>query len=219
MLIGATAWFWGAEEVRGDVGMVVFLMLAGVVWMIFSSIAFSWLGVSIRDDAWERRNSAASVALGGALLAVATMVAAGNLGEGPSLWENVFSAGLAMGVMFSLWVVFELGGHVSVSIAEERDLASGLRFGGLLMAWGLILGRAVTGNWHSAGETIRDFLCDGWPAVLLWMVALAVESLLKPSRMRPFPRWFNCGVVPATLYLAVAAVWLWHLGRWEGMPR
>jgi hypothetical protein len=94
-----------------------------------------------------------------------------------------------------------------------------MRLGGLLLCWALILGRAVTGNWHSAAATIHDFVRDGWPALLLCLVALPVELLLQPSRQRPFPAWPACGLVPVQCYVAGTVLWLWHLGRWEGMPQ
>lgn len=217
-LIAAALWFWGAKEVRGDVGTVLFLTLAGAVWLAAAYALYPWLGLSIRDDAWERKNPAALIALACALLSTAMTFAAGNLGEGPSYAENFFCAAVATGALFASWFVIELGGHVSVSIAEERDLASGVRFGGLLLSWGLVLGRAITGNWHSCEAAIFDFLRDGWVAAMLGLAALIIEVLLRPSRLRPFPSWPACGLVPALLYLGCAILWLWHLGRWEGMP-
>lgn len=214
----AALWFWGAKEVRGHPAEVLFLTFVGVVWIVVAHKLFPWLGLSIRDDAYDRKNSAAAVALACALVSAAITFAAGNLGEGPSYWENIFCAALATGGLFVLWIAMEIWGNVSVSIAEERDLASGLRFGSLLLAWGLILGRATTGNWHSAENAVRDFFRDGWVAAILCLTALAVELLLKPSRTRPFPSWLACGVIPASAYLLAAAAWLWRLGRWEGMP-
>jgi hypothetical protein len=218
-LIATALWFWGAKEVRGDLGETAFLTFVGALWLLVAHALFPWLGLSIRDDALERKNGGALVALVCGLLSTAVTFAAGNLGEGPSYWENIFSAGLATGGLFTLWFVFELGGHVSISIAEERDLAAGVRFGGLLLAWGLILGRAATGNWHSCAQTTHAFLRDGWGAPILLLIALVVELWLRPSRNRPFPSWLGCGLIPALLYLAAAAGWVWHLGRWEGMPQ
>ena len=217
-IIAATLWVWGAKEVRGDAGAVLFLTFVGIVWLVVAHALFPWLGLSIRDDAFDRNNHAAAVALACALISVALTFAAGNLGEGPSYWENVFCAALATGGLFVLWILMELFGRISVSIAEERDVASGVRFGGLLLAWGLILGRATTGNWHSCDDSLRSFLRDGWVAAILLLPALVVELLLKPSRLRPFPSWIACGVMPAIAYLVAAAIWLWRLGRWEGMP-
>jgi hypothetical protein len=104
-------------------------------------------------------------------------------------------------------------------IAEERDLASGLRLCGFFLAIGLVLGRAVAGDWHSPAATIQDFGHDGWPAAIVCAVALPIERFARPNRRRPFPPWPSYGLLPALLYLALAGGWLWHLGAWEGMPR
>jgi len=167
----------------------------------------------------ERRNVAALVALCGALMAVAIIYAGGSLGEGPSYLNNFFSAGLGTAGLLVLWILLELGANASMSIAEERDLGSGVRLCGLLLATGPILGRAVAGDWHSAAATIRDFIRDGWPVTVLWAIAFAIERFARPSRRRPFPPWPSYGLVPAVLYLAIGTAWLRHLGRWEGMPR
>jgi uncharacterized membrane protein YjfL (UPF0719 family) len=210
---------WGAKEIRGDVTEVWFLTIVGGVWLVIATQLFSWFGLSFREDALERRNMAALVALSGAITAVALAYAGGSVGEGPAYWNNIFSAGLATGGIFLFWILLELGGKVSVSIAEERNFASGLRLGGFLLALGLILGRAVAGDWHSESATILDFIHDGWPAVGLWALALGIERLVRPSRRQPFPPWWSCGLLPALLYLGLAGAWLWHLGAWEGMPK
>jgi hypothetical protein len=149
---------------------------------------------------------------------VAIIYAGGSAGEGPSVWDNYFSAALGTAGLLLLWIVLELGAKVSVSIAEERDLASGLRMCGFLLATGLMLGRAVAGDWHSVADTIHDFFHDGWPAAVLCALALPIERFAKPSRRCPFPPWPSHGLAPALLYLALGAAWLWHLGAWEGMP-
>lgn len=179
---------------------------------------FSWLGLSVGDDVVERRNSAALAALCGGMLGVALTYAGGNLGEGPSYWNNIFSAGLGTLGLFILWLLLETIGNVSVSIAEERDLASGIRLGGFLVAVGLILGRAVAGNWHSESATVRDFIHDGWPAAALCLLACVAEWFARPTRKRPAPAWFKSGLLPAAIYVGFSTAWLCHLGRWEGMP-
>jgi hypothetical protein len=152
-----------------------------------------------------------------AMVAVAVL-SGGDLGEGPSYLENFFSAGLGCAAWLLLWFVFELMTKSSLSITEERDVASGVRVGGLLVASALILGRATAGNWISVSDTIHDLFGDGWAAGVVFAVAMPVEWLAQPTRVRPFPSWIWCGALPALFYLSFAAAWLWHLGRWEGMP-
>jgi len=210
---------WGAVEIRASPCTVLVLTLIGAFWLVVAINLFSWLGLSFRDDVVERRNVAALVALCGAVMAVSLLYAGGNLGEGPSYLENFFSAGLGTAGWFVLWILLELGTKISISIAEERDLASGLRLGGYLLATGLLLGRAVAGNWESEVATIRDFFHDGWPATALCAIALPIETFARPSRRRPFPPWKSFGLLPAVVYLGLASAWLWHLGAWEGMPK
>jgi hypothetical protein len=156
------------------------------------------------------------VALLGALLAVQLTFAGGNIGEGPSYWNNVFCAALGTGGVLGLWLLLELGSGVSTTIAVDRDLASGVRLAGFLLASALILGRAVAGDWHSASATMHDFAPDGWPAAGVWLLALGMERLVRPSRQRPFPSWPVFGLLPALGCLMLAAAWWHHLGPWEG---
>ncbi len=218
VLIAIGLWRWGAVEVRGHFEEVFFLTFLGVVWLIASLHLFPWLGLCIADDAIERRNPAALVALSGATLAVAITYVAGNFGEGPSYWNNIFSAGLGTIGLFAIWFMFELGGRVSVSITEERDFASGVRLCGYLLATGLILGRAVAGDWHSGSVTVHDFFYDGWPAAVLCVVAVIIERFARPTRERPCPGWVRYGFLPALIYVGVAITWICHLGPWEGKP-
>jgi hypothetical protein len=201
----------------GPVGCL-FLAIGGGFWIFLSKAIFPWLGLDPDADAIGNRNFAALSASGGAVFAVAATFAGGNIGEGPSILENVFSAGLGTGGLFVMWFALELGGGVSVSITEERDIASGVRFGGFMVAEGLILGRAVAGDWHSAWATARDFVRDGWGAVVVCAVAVAIEQRVKPTMEHPFPSWARCGMLPALIYLALAMVWLWRAGPWEGQP-
>ncbi len=217
-IIGGFVHFWGAGEARASVSETVAITIVGCVWLLLVSRLFAWLGLSARDDALERRNVAALAAICAAILAAALAYGGGNIGEGPSYWNNIFSGGLGTCGLLGSWIILELGGRVSSSITEERDLAAGLRFCGFLLATGLICGRAVAGNWHSEADTVRDFIHDSWPAVGLSVVAPGLERLLRPSKRKPVRSAALCGVLPAMLYLAVAILWLCHLGAWEGYP-
>jgi len=219
LLAGAAVQKWGAAELRANFTGVAFITLIALPWLIAATMLFAWFGLSLRDDVAERKNTAALVALCGALAGVAFTYIGGNLGEGPSYWNNFYSVGLATIGFFGLWLVLEIVANVSISVAEERDLASGVRLGGLLLAMGLVLGRAVAGDWHSTEGTFHDFVHDGWPAGLLCVLAIPVEFADRPSRHRPFPSWLSAGLLPAVGYLVLAAGWLWWVGRWEGMGR
>ncbi len=218
MIADALAW-WGAKEIREEGGERFFLTLAGTVYLLFCVYIFKWMGIGLQEDVVERKSTGALVTLGAATIAVALIYCGGSMGEGLFYMENVFSVGLALAGFFIIWILLEVGGKISMSIAEERDLASGIRFGGFLLAVGLILARAVAGDWHSESATVHDFFRDGWPAAVVFGVALVAELLARPNRHLRVPPWPLFGLMPALLYLAIAGVWLWHLGAWEGMPK
>jgi uncharacterized membrane protein YjfL (UPF0719 family) len=218
-LVAVTLEFWGAAEIRATPTEVFFLTLVAAVWLILTRKLFPWFGLSFRDDAVERKNFSALIALCGAVLALGIIYAGSNVGEGPSFTNNFFCDTIGTASFFLLWFVIELFGKVSRSITEDRDLATGLRTCGLFLAFGLVIGRALAGDWHSEAATVRDFIRDGWPAAVLLVLALIVEPFARPNRrepIRPFPVY---GLLPAALYISLGAVWLWHLGPWEGLHK
>lgn len=217
--IAAAVWFWGAIEVRGHPDEVLFITGAGVVWLRFLAAIFAWLGVSIRDDAIERRNPAALLVSCSAIIGLALIYAGGNIGEGPSYSNNFFSAGIATAAFFLSWLGLELATSVSRSIAEERDVACAVRFSGFLIASGLILARSVAGDWHSQWETLHDMLRDGWPAVVLCALEIIAERVWRSTPYHPFHNSLGFGLIPGTACIGLAMIWVWQLGRWEGIPR
>ena len=216
-LVAVTLEFRGVAEIRATVTEVFFLTFMAAVWLTVATRLFPWFGLSLRDDAVERKNASALISLCGAVLALGFIYAGANIGEGPSITNNFFCDVIGSASFFLLWFLLELFGKISRSIAEDRDLATGLRTCGLFLAFGLIIGRALAGDWHSEAATIRDFIHDGWPATILLLLALIVEPLARPNRRQAFPPWPAYGLLPAALYVSLAAVWLWHLGAWEGM--
>jgi hypothetical protein len=216
---------WAAREVREENFYVflfyVFLILSiGGATMTIASGLFCWLGIGVRDDVFERRNPAATWALSGAVIGIMLVYIGSNIGEGPSFWNNVFCVVLGLSTWFGLWLILEFASRVASAITEDRDIASGLRLAGFLMALGLILARGLAGDWHSLVETIRDFISGSWPALLLLPIAVLVERRLRPSVSRPVPSWRTRGVLVAVVYLLIAAAWCFpNLGFPKGAAR
>src|SRR5687767_6906794 len=167
------------DEVRDDPRYIVLLLLLGGAWMGMISTVLHWWGVSLREDAVERRNIAATVAWCGTMLGVIALYSGGNTGEGPSLWNNVFSAGLGTLTLLLFWLVLHWTARISQSITIDRDVASGLRIGGFMLACGIVFGRALAGDWHSAAHTADDFIRDGWITGPMLGVAVIVELLAR----------------------------------------
>ena len=218
-------WRWADTDIPAFGGYVLLVLLMGGTWLTVSAWLFPWLGVSLRDDALEQRNPAAAWALAGGILGVMLTFSGSNVGEGPSFWNNVFTGGLTTGMLLLGWVVLASGGGLAHAIAQERDLAAGVRLGAALVALGLVLARAAAGDWHSMGATVADLVRDGWFGGAIVAGALAVERTLgryrDPSASEPpvHPSLAAQGIVPALVYLGAACGWVWQLGWWEGAAR
>jgi uncharacterized membrane protein YjfL (UPF0719 family) len=203
------------EDVRTS-QLYIFLFLAlGAAWMFFASQFFPLLGLSIRVDVVEQGNHPAAVATGGAMLGFLLAYAGGNIGSGPTIWTTIVPALLATACLFLLWFAVELGSMVSVSIAEERDPAAGWRLAGFLVAAGMILGRAIAGDWQSMGATIRDFLHLAWPVLGLALIAIIVERKFRPTLARPAHSTCWHGLLPAFIYLLIATSVVIAMGTWK----
>jgi hypothetical protein len=206
---------FAARDVRSD-GFYIFLFMAlGMAWMMFGAQLFPFLGISVREDVVEQGNGAATVALTGGVLGILLAYAGGNIGEGPTIWTTIFPCLLASAGLMLVWFLLELGSRVSLAIAEERDDASGWRLAAFLVSTGLILGRTVAGDWESTAATIRDFIAQGWPVLVLALGAILVERFLQPTLKRSKPSVWKCGLLPGLVYLGIAVVVLIKLGRWK----
>ena len=201
-----------AHDVRNAPQYLAFYLVLGAAWVGFGIRLVGLLGLSVRDDALERRNAAAAWAAAGVLMGLTLCYAGANIGDGPGWWVVVYSAGLSTATLFALWIVLDRLTRVSESVTVERDVASGLRLGGFLVAAGLILGRAVAGDWVSASATTVAFVRQAWPALALLLLAVPLEWLCRPSAEQPAPVWFVCGIPPLAIYVGGAVLWLVQVG-------
>lgn len=189
-------------------------VVVGLAWVRAAQIVFPYFGLSPRDDVFERRNGAATVALAGAIAAVALCYAGGNIGNGPGWWVVVFSAVLATGALMVSWAVLTQLTSVADAVTVDRDTAAGIRLAFFLLSCGLLLGRGVAGDWISAGATVVDLAAMLPATSVILALAVIVEGLAKPTPQRPHAPIFELGILPSMLYLFVGAGAVW----WTGWP-
>jgi uncharacterized membrane protein YjfL (UPF0719 family) len=204
-----------ADDVRGDSIYVFFYLVMGAAWVAVSIYTLALLGLSLRDDVVERGNRAAGVALAGALVGLTLCYAGGNIGNGPGWWVVVFSAGLATGTLFLLWFALDQVTGLADTVTIDRDRAAGLRLAGYFVAGGLILGRAVAGDWESAAGTVADFVRLGWPVAPLFLAAFLVERSFRPTPEKPEWPVALYGWVPFLLAVSLAGLYVRQLGGWQ----
>lgn len=193
---------WADPQVVGHLDYTILFMLGGGMWIFVASRFLEVLGISIRDDAIERDNPAALVAVWGILSAVGVVYALSNIGTGATIWTTLLTGFVATVALLLMPFLIELtGGAVADAITIDRDVASGLRLGGALLGCSVILGHAAAGNWTSWNHTWSDLARRGWPAVVIAVGAGALQRMLGPTAHRPQPGILKFGVVPATLFV------------------
>lgn len=172
-------------------------------------------GLSPRDDVIERGNRAAGHAIGGALLGITLCFAGANAGDGPGWWVVVFSGALSTVSFFVLWAVVDRLTRLADAVTVDRDPASGFRLAGYFLGAGLILGRAVAGDWVSATDTVADFGRLAWPVLLLAAAVVLLEPAFRPTPERPRPSMTAYGLAPGAAFVALAAFFVAQAGWWS----
>jgi hypothetical protein len=145
-----------SHDVVNDKRYLTMYTLMAAAWI---PICAQWmvLGIGFRDDVLERRNSAASIVLAGAILSAAFGFAAANIGDGPSWMVVAFCTVLANGLTALIWHLSNFCAPIAERITVDRDIATGVRAAAFLMGLGTVSGRAVAGNWVSVESTLADF--------------------------------------------------------------
>jgi len=202
---------WAASDVRDSTTYMAFYLLLGLAWLGLCARLMHLGGISPRDDVVERRNPAAAWAVAGGLLAVALCYAGGNIGDGPGWWVVVFAAGLATAALGLIGGFVAAAGRLAERITVERELAAGVRYGCLLVACGLILGRAVAGDWVSAAATVTDFAVVARPVFALAAIEVVLGRALPITGGSVFAA-VAVGLLPGCGYLFAAGAYVAQQG-------
>jgi hypothetical protein len=210
-LIIATLLKLAAKDVRNDPAYIALYAAFGVLWLGGMTPLFPFLGISPRQDALERQNRGALVAICGALLGATFSFAGANIGDGPGIAAVLFCGILSSGMFLGLWAAAERATSISEAITVERNTGAGIRLGGFLAGLGLLSGWAVAGNWISWSASIQDFARSLWPGVILSAAMILVELLLRPGR-RQRTAELSVSIGAAVSYIALASAWVVYRG-------
>jgi uncharacterized membrane protein YjfL (UPF0719 family) len=208
MVLLAVLLGWSDPVVRNDGAYLFLFLVLGAAWQFATLATLPVLGLSPRDDAIDRRNPAATVAICGALLGAMLCFAGGNIGRGPTIWTTIVPAALATGLWFVLWMGWELTTRGSEPIVIDRDLAAGIRLGGFLTAAGLVLGGSAAGDWQSLQATLVDLFEGAAAAAVLGVGAVLAHRFTRPTPDRPVAPVVSSGVIVAAGYLVAAGAWV-----------
>lgn len=170
--------------------------------------------VRLRRDIIENRN------VGSALVLLASFVATGLIfagavrgeGAGPMAWLTLLTFQIVGQLMLALTAqLFKVVTRFKLhhEIGPGRNLAAAVGFAGALVAIGIVLNRAVGGNFAGWSASLGGFLLYSLPLVLLWPVRyLVVNGLLLSfknlDREIAVDRNVGVGVVEAAAYVGLA---------------
>jgi hypothetical protein len=204
----AAALVTGADpQVRSSAGYVLLFLAVAVATLALAAATGAGLGLSMLDDFVRGRNRAAGWAAAGLWLGVGLVNAGANVGRGDTIYTTLGPLALGMATLLALVGLAAAATAGFRAVRLDRDGPAGVRLAGLFVAWGLVLGRAVAGDWESARRTWEDFGAFAWPVLLLLAVGIPVERVLRPTVRRPRTTW-PMAVVPAAAYVAGAVGWV-----------
>ncbi len=204
---------FAAHDVRNSPQYLGLYLVLGAAWLGLCTLVLPVTGLSPRDDVVERRNGAVAWTILGALLGITLCYGGGNIGDGPGWGVVVFAAALATGSLLLILLLLAACARLAERITVERDLAVGVRSACVLTACGLVLGRAVAGNWVSAEATLTDFAHSAWPALVPLPVEIVWGRLSRPPG-HSSANVFAAGVVPGCAYLLTAGAYVAWQGAW-----
>jgi len=203
---------FSADSVKSDFPTVILFLLFGASWVGLAQLVFGLLGISARDDVLERGNAAAVWVVSGQLVGSTLCFAGANIGNRPGPEVVALCAFLSTAALLLAWLLVERAGWVVDTITIDRHVGTGIRVCGWLIATGIVLGDAVTGNWKSVSGTARDFAVCGWPAAATALaVALLERKLCKLGPHHPWNGPRRSAVV-AAVYIALASGYAWKRG-------
>ena len=174
-------WNWSdPQTVRGHADYMTLFMVGGAFWVFASPGLMQLMGISMRDDAIERQNSAAGIVVAGAMVGQTCCYAGSNIGSGPTIWTTILPAIIASVTLMILWTGLERATRASEVVTIDRHIPSALVLGGFLVVCGLDLGWAMSGDWVNWLAAMLDFARRGWPSILIAIAAGLAIQYWKP---------------------------------------
>jgi uncharacterized membrane protein YjfL (UPF0719 family) len=199
-------------DVRSDSELVGQYCLLGLAWLGLTERVFALLGVSMRDDVIERRNTAASLVIAGELVAVTCCFAGANVGNGPGVEVVLFCAAISTLSLLLLWIMFDRIALVGDTLTIDRDVFAGIRVAGWLVATGIVLGSAIAGDWYSVHRTLIDFGAYAWPALALTGAAALFEARFRNYPVTSWPNKIPFSLAVGISYVLIAALYVCKRG-------
>jgi uncharacterized membrane protein YjfL (UPF0719 family) len=206
---------FAAAEVRQNLKYLLLFVLLGLAWCFALVLMMPLFGLNYRADALHGGNLSVATVATGLMVGTAFLFAGSNIGEGETVWSTVIPAIVATAVFLLSWAIIEIIAKPFEAITLERDQTSAVRLAGAHVANGIILGRAMAGDYVTAADTARDFVATSWPVLAIVSATIVLQRWLSPQKSKAeSPDVFRTGVLPAVSTIGCAIVWVISVGPW-----
>lgn len=194
-------------DVVDSIYYIAFYILLGYAWLYFGLFVMAFFfDLSWVDDGFNMNNKAALFPITGGFLGLSIIYAGANIGDGPGWWCVIFAGGLGLVAWVLMALIVNLFTKIFERITVERDIPCGIRIGCYLLASGIILGRASSGDWTSFSMTIVEFSV-GWPVLPLSLLAIILEYYYIYKSKQPYNRTsdnITSSILWGALYVIIA---------------
>jgi len=150
-----------SHSFRGDVLGVAAYGLGGIIAMAVAGAIFEqysrWAGAPLREQI-AAGNLSAGIIDGAIFFASSQIVAGALTGDGGSVVPTIvfWMAGVAALIVFT-HIFRSLTAYNDADLIRENNVAAALGCAGLIVAIGMMVGYAVSGNFTGYGQGFRDF--------------------------------------------------------------
>ena len=162
----------------GGLGIVLLTVVSLVSCRLF-------LGLHVREQL-EAHNSAAAIVVGGAYVATSLTYSGALDGEGGGFWMLLLFFVLGQLALVAMTYVFRwLTGYDDVQEIESGNLAAGIAQAGLLIAMGVVVGQAASGEFTTLEDSLLGFVIALLIVVVFYPVRqLVVQCLILGAPLR-----------------------------------
>jgi uncharacterized membrane protein YjfL (UPF0719 family) len=193
--------------------------LAGVLVLFASLFGAPFVGgVKLGRDIIENHNVGAAMVLFANFVATGLIYSGAVMGEGAGVmaWVTLFAFQLlgqvtlaAMAHLFEFITPYDL----HAEITEKRNTAAAIGYAGALVAIGMILHNAVSGDFVSWSTDLRSYALYCLPLLLLWPVRkLVVDGVMLSFKNLnheiAVDRNVGAGLIEASVYVGFALLFM-----------
>jgi uncharacterized membrane protein YjfL (UPF0719 family) len=134
-------------------GGIIAMTVTGIIFARYSR----WAGLDLREQL-KAGNVAAGIIAGAEYLAASYLVSGALTGDGGAVMPTIIFWGAGVVALLVLTHLFRhLTSYDDIAMINQGNVAAGIGYAGLLIALGMMVGFAVSGNFEGYATGFRDF--------------------------------------------------------------